>query len=239
MRVFRILAIALFIVSVPTALLTTTIRYVANEARVYRYAIDQFGGVEATGISRSELLRASDELRAYFGNDAETLDIRVERAGRQVSLFNARETAHLADVKSRFATMNRVQELSLLYAIAFVAVVVLWAREITLRAFAVCVAAGSFIAMLLVGIAGALGMAGFDSAWEGFHRLIFSNDFWLLNPLSDRLIQMFPPDFWQSIVFFIGLMVAAEAALLLLAAGIYLGVTKDREPQQRLTPYYA
>ena len=36
---------------------------------------------------------------------------------------------------------------------------------------------------------------------------------------------MFPPDFWQNVVFLIGLLIAAEAALLLLGAVIYLGVT--------------
>ena len=52
-------------------------------------------------------------------------------------------------------------------------------------------------------------LAGFDSAWEGFHRLIFSNDFWQLNPRTDHLIQIFPPAFWESIVFFIGVLIVA------------------------------
>ena len=53
--------------------------------------------------------------------------------------------------------------------------------------------------------------------------LIFNNDFWLLNPATDHLIQIFPPTFWENIVFFMGTLVVAEAALLLLGAGIYLG----------------
>jgi integral membrane protein (TIGR01906 family) len=94
--------------------------------------------------------------------------------------------------------------------------------------------------LTLVAIAGAavMAMSGFDSAWESFHEVIFSGN-WRFNPVTDRLIQIYPPAFWQEIVFLIGLLVVAEAALILIATGVYLGVT-SRQPQPRdLTPYYA
>ena len=94
------------------------------------------------------------------------------------------------------------------------------------------------LCLAALGAVGAVGLAGFDSAWEDFHRLIFSNDFWLLNPATDHLIQIFPPDFWQSIVFLIGLLIAAESALLILAAGLYLGASRHHE-EAHLEPEYA
>ena len=225
LRLLRALAVGLFVLAVPAALLTTTVRYVANESRVYRYAFDQFGAVEATGIERPELIRAGAELRAFFNNDADTLTIRVESDGEEVNLFSQRETAHLEDVKDRFRLVSRLNEFSVLYIVAFVVSAVVWSREMSLRSLAVYVAAASLLTLVLIGAIGVLGAVGFDSAWENFHQLIFSNDFWLLNPRTDRLIQMFPPDFWQSIVFFVGVMAAAEAALLLIVAAIYLGVS--------------
>ena len=239
MRILRHLTTLLFILAIPVALVTTNIRFVANESRVYTYAIDNYNAVQTTGIERDELLRAGGEIRRYFNNDQETLQIAIDEDGRNVSLFNARETAHMEDVKSRFSAMNRVQELSILYGIVYVAVVVLWAREVSLRRLAVQVAIGSALVLGIIGVAGGIGLAGFDSAWENFHQVIFSNDFWRLNPSTDHLIQMFPPAFWESIVFFIGVMVAAEAALLLIVAGIYLGVTHSQSRERRLEPYYA
>ncbi|HWO74055.1 MAG TPA: TIGR01906 family membrane protein [Dehalococcoidia bacterium] len=238
MAVLRVLATVLFVLSIPVALITSNIRFVANESRVYRYAIDQFDAVRTTGIDRAQLLRAGDEIRAYFNNDEETLSIRVSTGGREENLFTARETLHMQDVKSRLQAMNRVQEFSVVYALVYVVVVVLWAREVSLRGLAVNVALGCVVCLVLLAAVGIVGIAGFDSAWEDFHRLIFSNDFWLLNPASDRLIQMFPPAFWESIVFFIGVMVVAQAALLLLAAGIYLGASRHAEAR-RLEALYA
>ena len=234
----RSLATVLFVIAIPLALITTNIRFVANEPRVYTYAIDQHDAVQTTGIERAELLRGGAELRRFFNNDQATLLIRVQQDGREVSLFNARETVHLEDVKDRFRLMNRVQEFSVLYVLAYIAAVVLWAREISPRALAVQVAGGCALLLGTVAVVGVIGMAGFDTAWEDFHRLIFSNDFWRLNPTTDHLIQMFPPAFWESIVFLIGLMTAAQAGLLLIFALIYLGASRRAESRP-LEPFYA
>jgi integral membrane protein (TIGR01906 family) len=234
----RHLAALLFILAIPAALITTNIRFVANEPRVYRYAIDQYDAVNTTGIERSELIRGGAELREYFNNDDSTVSIRVQQNGREVALFNPREAAHLEDVKNRFNLVNRVQEFSILYILAYVAAVVLWAREVSVRRLAVQVVIGCAVLLAVVGGVGVFGMAGFDTAWEDFHELIFSNDFWRLNPTTDHLIQMFPPAFWESIVFFIGLMIAAEAALILIAMAIYLGVTSRQSAPGNLEPYY-
>jgi integral membrane protein (TIGR01906 family) len=227
--VFRFAATLLFILCIPAALITTNIRFMANEPRVYRYAIDEFDAVSATGLDRTDLIRAGAEIRAYFNNSQETLLIEVTEDGREASLFNERETIHMQDVKDRFQLTNRVQEFSVVYVLAFIVVVVLWAREITPRELAVRVAGGCILCLALLGAVGAAGMSGFDQAWADFHRLIFNNDFWQLNPATDHLIQMFPPEFWESIVFFVGLMVVAQAALLLLGAALYLGASRHKE----------
>ncbi len=237
-RVFRTLATIIFVLSVPIALVTTNIRFMANEPRVYRYAIDEFNAAATTGIARDELIQASAEIRDYFNNGQEPLTIEVLEDGRETSLFNAKETLHMKDVKDRFRWVARAHEFSLMYVLTYIVVVVLWAREVSQRALAVQVAAGSVLCLVALGAIGAVGLAGFDSAWEDFHRLMFSNDFWLLNPATDHLIQIFPPNFWESIVFVVGLMMVAESALLILAAGLYLGASRHHEEAQ-LEPEYA
>jgi integral membrane protein (TIGR01906 family) len=239
MGVIRILAAIVFIVSIPVALVTSNIRFVANEARVYRYAIDEYDAVAKTGIERDELIRASSEIRAYFNNDADTLSIMVREGGREVSLFNPRETAHMEDVKDRFRAVNRAQEFTVIYILGYIAVVGLWAREVSLRGLATQIAIGSLICVFAIGAIGAFGAAGFDSAWEDFHELMFSNDFWLLNPNTDRLIQIFPPAFWESIVFFIGTMILAEAVLLALGSLIYIGASRHQALQRMKLAYAA
>jgi integral membrane protein (TIGR01906 family) len=235
---FRNLASILFILAIPAALITTNVRFMANEPRVYRYAIDDFGAVVTTGIERDELIRAAGELRDYFNSGDDTVAIRVAQGDRELPLFNPRETAHLQDVKDRFQLQNRLQEFSVLYVITYIAAMVLWSREVSVRRLAVNCMIGGGLTLLLVAAVGAFGLAGFDSAWTRFHEVIFSNDFWLLNPRTDHLIQIFPPEFWQNIVFFIGVLSAAEAALIFVVSGLYLGATSRRAPERELSPSY-
>ena len=238
MGVFRLAATIIFILSVPVALVTTTIRFVANEPRVYEYAIDQFNAVAVTGIDRAQLLQAGAEIRDYFKNNQETLTIHVQENGHDALLFNARETAHMKDVKSLLRAMDKAQEFSVIYALCYIAVVVLWAREITPRALAMRVIGGSALCLGVIGVIGAFAVTGFDSAWLDFHKLAFNNDFYLLNPATDHLIQMFPPPFWENIVFLVGLLIAAECAVLIIGSFIYLGASRH-QAAQRLAPRYA
>lgn len=238
MGAFRNLASLLFILCIPAALVTSNVRFLTNEARIYRYAIDNYGAVQASGIERSDLLRASDQLRQYLNNGEGALSILVHQQGKEVSLFNGKETLHLEDVRTRFRIADRVQEFSVLYLITYIAVAVLWAREVSTRRLAIQVVVGSLLTLAVIGAAGGIALSGFETAWDKFHVLAFSNDFFRLNPRTDHLIQMFPEDFWQSIVFFLGLLVAVEAALMLLVAGIYLGVTSRQTAHRGLTPSY-
>ena len=229
MFAFRLTASLLFVLCLPVAFLTSTIRLLANEPRVYSYAIDHYDAAAVTGIQRPELIRGGGELRAYFNNGDDRVDIRVKQNDLDAPLFNERETAHLKEVKARFRAQNIAQEFSVLYIIAYIAVVVLWAGEVTVRSLAVKTMIGCAITLAVVGAVGAFSLGGFDQAWFKFHELIFSSDFWKLNPRTDHLIQMFPPAFWQFIVSTVGLLTAAEAGLLLVFSGLYLGVT-SRQP---------
>lgn len=237
MGVLRTLATIIFVVAVPVVLVTTTIRLVFNEPRVYRYAVDEYDAVQTTGIVRGELLRAGEELRAYLNNgdsDAE-LRIQVVQDNVPVPLFNQREVGHLRDVHDRIIWMNRVQLIAALYVLGFVALAVLWTREVSTRGLAWATLAASVLTLAGVGIIGALSSSGFEGAWERFHALTFSGNY-TFNPAADRLIQIYPEDFWQQMVFFIGALIVAEAFLLFVGTVIYLGVThRRRQPAGRLS----
>jgi integral membrane protein (TIGR01906 family) len=221
-RFLRNLAAFIFIVALPVALVTSNVRFAANEGRLYEHGFDQYDAEARTGIDRDELSRAGRELREYFNNDEETVSIRVIEDGREVSLFNDRETGHLRDVKDLFQLTFRVQEVTLVIVLVYVAGVFLWARERPLRSLA----RQTLLAALLVGAVivalAIVALTGFERAFEEFHVISFSNDLWKLDPRTDHLIQMFPEDFWFDASMFVGLLTLVEAGLLALVSGAYL-----------------
>jgi len=213
-------------------LITTNVRWAANEVRLYHYSFDRYDAEAATGISRSQLDRAADRLVRYFNDDTETIRVFVQEDDRRVSLFNERETDHLSDVKNLFRTVFRVQEASLAFALVFMVAVFIWATEASLRLLARIVLGASLFTLGLLALFGVLALLGFDELFLRFHLVAFTNDLWKLNPATDHLIQMFPRDFWFDATMLVAGLTAVEAALLALLSAVYLGV----RPRLRVGP---
>ncbi len=222
MAVVRALATALFVLAIPIALIGTNVRFLASEDQVYTYSIDHYNAPARTGISRDELLRASAELRGYFNGNDEYVSIVVKQGARDIPLFNDREVLHLKDVKSVFGFVNHLQEIAVVYIMAYVIGVFIWARERPLRRLAILSLSGSLLTLGIIVSLGLVALSGFDQAFEQFHHIAFSNNLWELNPLTDHLIQMFPEGFWYDITMFLGILTVAEAILIGGAAMLHL-----------------
>lgn len=205
-------------------LITTNVRWAANEVRLYHYSFAKYDAEAATGISRSQLDAAADRLVRYFNNDEETIRILVQQDSRRVPLFNERETSHLTDVKNLFRTVFRVQEASLAFALVFVVAVFIWAADASLRVLARIILQASLLTLGLLALFAVLALVGFDELFLRFHLVAFTNDLWKLDPGTDHLIQMFPRDFWFDATMLMAGLTALEAMLLASLSAIYLGV---------------
>jgi integral membrane protein (TIGR01906 family) len=107
-----------------------------------------------------------------------------------VPVFSARERAHMADVRGIVVAF---------FGLVLAAVAVLVAGGILARGagwYWRAVARGAAIlavGAVVLGIAFAL---VFDQAFTLFHDLLFASGTWTFDPATDRLVQLFPYDFW-------------------------------------------
>jgi integral membrane protein (TIGR01906 family) len=225
MGVVRGLAKFIFIIAIPIALVGINVRFLANEDRIYTYAIDEYDASARTGIAREELVRSGRDLQKYFNSDAELFYTRVNQAGHETPLFNNREILHLADVKDVLNWVYRIQEVAFVYIVAYAVGVFIWAREQSLRSLALSALAGGLLTIGVIGALAVTAVTGFERAFEQFHLIAFTNDLWQLDPNTDRLIQIFPEDFWFDVTMLLGLLTIGEAALISLVATIHLTVT--------------
>jgi integral membrane protein (TIGR01906 family) len=209
-------------VSLPFGLVLSTVRAVAHDPRVYGYSFDRYNVAQVTGLSRTELDRAAARIIEYFSSSEDWLTIQVVKDGKLVPLFNTREILHMRDVKDLFNRVYRLQLAALIYSIAYVGLVVVWARERSPRQLArdmlsIGLAMGALVIVAGVGI-----LFGFDRLFEEFHLLSFSNDYWQLDPANDRLVQMFPEGFWFDVTAFIGVVTLIEAGVIVGLSSLYL-----------------
>ena len=70
------------------------------------------------------------------------------------------------------------------------------------------------VATLVVG--GIVALVAFDTLFEVFHRLFFAGGSYTFDPRTERLVQLFPFQFWQETAIALGV-VAIVAALIVAA----------------------
>ena len=235
----RWIAAALFVASIPVFLLLTNVRVATAEAHVYAFGFSRYNVVAVTGIERAELDRAAREVVDYLSsNDGSALlDVRVAVRGQTQPLFNEREVGHMLDVKRLFQFFFRLHELAFVYIAVYITAIFLWTRERSIRRLAQQAVVGGIVTAVALAVGAAAVLVGFDQLFTAFHLVSFANDLWLLNPATDRLVQMFPQGFWFDVSLLVGVLTIVEGGLVGFAGYAYLEWSErgaERRRRERL-----
>lgn len=221
-RIVRGTAAAAFAMALPLLVVTSAVRWLASDIAYYRHGFRTYDASERSGLPLRELDRAGQEIIDYFENNSDVLRVVVTVSGGEEPLFDDREVAHMRDVKLLMRGLFRVNEVSLVVVMSYVALVVLWAGERSVRGLAALALVGLAGGLVVVGVIAVFAVIGFDQAWTTFHELAFRNDLWQLDPDQDRLIQMFPEPFWQEATYLAGAIIGAQSAVVAVVAALYL-----------------
>lgn len=178
---------------------------------------------EVAGISESDLRKLDDHLaRCLNGspawNEENGAPLMVAVHGVSQPAFNEREVQHMQDCQALFGLLKKANWTLLLgcFLLQILPKVFAWLCEIK-DGTAWTVGqlwAGSGIILAPLAIFALWAVVDFDSAFTFFHKLLFTNDLWLLDPRTDLLINICP----QSMFMSMGLRIA------LYSAGVLLGV---------------
>jgi len=132
-------------------------------------------------------------------------------------LFNERELSHMHDVKGVMQGFLNIWYLTLIVVILLG--VWAWCGQ-WLAEYRSGLMRGGWLTLVLaftIGIIATLGASGngdmFWTFFEDFHGLFFKGDTWLF-PYSDTLIRLYPLQFWQDAVLYIGIIAAVGALVL-------------------------
>jgi integral membrane protein (TIGR01906 family) len=168
---------------------------------------DRANATAWTGYSTEELRAATDAILAdlVLGGD-----FAVEIDGQPV--LNGRERGHMADVRTVFRGLW-------ILAVISVAMLVVAALRVDRARMWRAVRRGALGLTVGVVVVGIVGLAAFDQLFELFHRIFFPAGSYLFDPSTDRLVQLFPFQFWQETAMVVGAAIIAIALLVALVAG--------------------
>jgi integral membrane protein (TIGR01906 family) len=210
LRFLGTLGIGLFILCIPFFLITTNLRWAANEIRLYEYGFNKYMVSEKTGFSDEELLDVAQGLIHYFNTG---------NGGEEFEIFNEREVAHLEDVRSLIALCYCVQQATLVYLIIFALAGFIWQRKRFAPPLIRMMVGGSILTIALLAVLGIAALADFDWFFTTFHHLFFSGDSWIL---SGYLPQIFTWGFFYDAALFIIGAVVVEALVIGGLGGLFI-----------------
>jgi integral membrane protein (TIGR01906 family) len=161
-----------------------------------------------TGFAPADLRTATDAILHDLVVGPPVFDVAV--AGQPV--LNEREQAHMRDVRTVFAG---------LYVLAAISVVglVVASRRRDRAATWKAVRRGALGLSVAVVILGVVGLVAFDQLFEVFHEIFFPAGSFDFDPATDRLVQLFPFDFWQETAIVVGVVIIATALVVAWVAG--------------------
>lgn len=157
-------------------------------------------------INNDDIYKTVKSLTDYLKQDIDNLEFTITKNNEEVNAFNEIEIIHMIDVKKIYENISKLKYI----LIALIGTVIFIIRKKYLvNSFYY----STIISLVFTVILGILITMDFNKTFIKFHELIFTNEFWILNPKTDLLIQLVPSKFFSDIaknivILFLGINVA-------------------------------
>lgn len=151
--------------------------------------------MEITELNFDQLVRVSDETLKYLKDERQDLILHEEIDGVEIQVFEESELSHMRDVKTLFINGFLIKNATMVISILCLAYLFFKDIRFVYRA----IRAGSFLFMLVIGAIAIMAYIDFNGVFIIFHKMLFSNDLWIMDPKEDIMIQMLPLDFFMGI----------------------------------------
>ncbi|SHK10669.1 TIGR01906 family membrane protein [Paramaledivibacter caminithermalis] len=188
----------ILVIFLPLAILLTILQYYAFNKDFYIKEFKKYNTVDVTKIGEEDLSNITDILIAYIKGEENDLDIKAVINGEVTEVFGQREKDHMIDVRDLFNKAYIIRSISFWFALIAIIIIIIVSKKSRVDIYQGLLWAG-IVPIILMLILYTLVKIDFYKYFTYFHKLLFTNDLWLLDPKTDVLIQMLPLEFFIDI----------------------------------------
>ena len=157
------------------------------------------------------------------------LDCEVMVDNSYQQFFNQREADHMVDVQALYLGAVQVRNGAIVGIVVLLLMLALEPVSFRFNLYTALKKGYLFLAAGLL-VLGLFIVADFQRFWTVFHKIFFRNDLWLLNPATDRLINLVPENFFEPLV----IKIFTSTALIM--AGVYVFFELLNRKQKTVMP---
>lgn len=170
---------------------------VAFDKAFYKEEYQKMDTAAYVGVSDPVLEQATGTLLDYLQGDAQSLDMQMEN---KEQYYSQREKDHMVDVKALYQNAVAFMIAGFLIGGALITACFLWKKKQALKPFLQGWFWGTIGVLAFFAVIGAWAAVDFNNFWISFHHVFFTNDLWMLDPVSSRMIRMFEERFFADMV---------------------------------------
>lgn len=229
-------------------LILTALHNVGTDGELY-YRLQTEAGIQpSSGISDDDLRALDGELASYLAGRPNELVLPLDSEpgaytvytavvnGEMTPVFNEREMTHLEDCRRLFELLRKVRRRLIPWVVLLIVggAYLLQNRKAARRA----ALASPLVLLIPLGAFALWAAIDFDGAFTFFHRVLFDNDLWLLDPRTDLLIRICP----ESMFMAMGRTIALRGLAILVgvpAAAVGLTLVWPKSKQKEETTWNA
>lgn len=163
----------------------------------------KYNVTEAVSMNMDDLLDVTDQMMAYLKGKRDNLHVPTTMGGVEREFFNAREIAHMEDVRGLFLGGIAMRR-GCIMIMALCLILLFLLKTKFKNTFPRAVLWGSGLFLLGFAATAFIISTDFNRYFILFHKMFFHNDLWMLDPSTDMLINIVPEGFFSDTVFLIG-----------------------------------
>ena len=180
------------------AVLLWSVRLWSLQPSFYYHIYDQMDLADSLDVSDRDLDRCITVLLDYLKDDRQDIQVTITQSKTKRKAFDWRETTHMKDVKQFYQNAMMLRNI---LSMAAIGIGICMYRKKNGKFF---LAKGYLRAcigfLILIGILGMWILTDFTDFWTHFHQVFFTNEYWLLTPGVDFMIDMLPETVFSQLV---------------------------------------
>ena len=215
---FHTLAHHLSAIAMILILLVTSVDMNCFNIDFYTNQYKELHTAQRLSLSEDDLIKATDVLLDYLRSERDDCNVTIVKNKVETEAFNEKEKTHMVDVRALYQFALNLRLISIIVFVVSLLYLWFYDKQIPLFALSSAFVKISILFMMFFAFLGIWAYVDFDAFWTMFHEVCFTNDLWLLNPVTDLMINLFPSPVFSALVFkilfyflapFIGLFIGA------------------------------
>ncbi len=173
----------------------------SDESRMLQKMI-QYADTSVSLVGQDEYPKLAASLTGFLSGRIDTAQIDIIKDGRILPAFTDNELLHLQDIKGLLRLAFTLKHVALSLIISVFIFSFILRKRITdlfgMMSPRLIINWAAGITLVLLHSIVLWGLINFEGLFYAFHKLLFRNDLWLLDPETDLLLQLMPLELFIS-----------------------------------------